>query len=277
MSLQVNGNQPATITTAPKAAQTIPNATPALDKLPSAPPMDRINTGNKDDLLNHTAALNEFDINTVCTKDMDKIDTGTMDSIRYEPKTQGRDFKTWGDPHEVTGDGLKFDNQKFGDFVKMQSKSGDLVLQTRHSQVGSNANVKYNTAFALKLSNNNISFDVKNKDKIKLNGEEKDFKPGTSLDLPGGGTISRGADGNISITSAMGDRFNVTVHAQTIDIAGSISSRREDGEVTGSLGTFDADTDTSNDLRDRNGNIMDKNNLDAFLEEWRVKDGESLF
>lgn len=276
MSLQVNGNQPATITTT-KAAQPISNATPALDKLPAALPLDTVKTGKTDALLNNTAKIQDFDINTVTTKGMDAIDTGTMDSIKYEPKATGTDFKTWGDPHEVTGDGLKFDNQKIGDFVKMKSKSGDLILQTRQSQVGSNENVKYNTAFALKLGNNLLSFDVKNKNKIKLNGAEQDLKPGTSIDLPGGGKISRGADGNISISSAIGDKFDVTVHDATIDIAGSISSRRLDGEVMGSLGTFDADIDSSNDMRDRNGNVMDKNNIDAFLEEWRVKDGESLF
>lgn len=203
------------------------------------------------------------------------------DSIGYGATLalEGTEFSSTGDPHEVTGDGNTFDNQKVGDFIKIRSKTGDLVLQSRQTASPDNSDVKYNTAIALKVEGEVITYDAKDDDKIKINGKEYRLKPGFFLTLPhGAGKLTRDDNGDFRIETKDSDVINLKRKLDGmphLDISGNISSFRRDGEVRGSLGAFDTDKNAANDLVGRDGKAI--KDVNQFLEEWRVRKDESLF
>lgn len=186
----------------------------------------------------------------------------------------GRKFSSVGDPHETTGDGLKFDNMAVGDFVKLQSASGDFVLQTRQEPWVKNPKATVNTMAAMKLGNDTVVFDGKS-NSITVNGQKVDLKPGQEMKLPDGGSLKATKDG-IEVTSAKGDKVTVQDKGTYIDVTGEVGPNRKDGEIRGSLGNFDNDTDKSNELMGRNGTKNFGKDVDGFIEEWRAKNGESL-
>ena len=198
-----------------------------------------------------------------------------------EKNANGRTFKSWGDPHEVSGDGGKFDNMKQGTFTKLKSASGDFEVQTTQDKDKSGRwpGATLNHKAAVKSGNDVVAYDGLAKS-LTINGQKVDMpKPGQSVDLPGGGKVVGTADG-VQIQTAKGDKVNIHQKDSSIDSSGEISPNRKDGEVRGSIGAFDADTTAGNDLVGRDGkqyNMGNKQSLDAFLEDWRVKPGEDLF
>lgn len=190
-----------------------------------------------------------------------------------EKKAEGLKFKSHGDPHEVSGDGLKFDNQLVGDFIAMKSKSGDLMLQKRHENVGGQNNgVTFNTEASLQTGSDVIHFDSQN-NTLTLNGKPTSLANGQTIALPGGGTVTRNGN-DYTIKTPQGDRFTFIDQGQYMDIDGELSASRKDGEVIGSLGRFDADSDASNDLVMPDGSVA--KDLNQFLEAWRVPYGQRL-
>ncbi|MGE5708403.1 MAG: LysM peptidoglycan-binding domain-containing protein, partial [Bacteroidota bacterium] len=80
---------------------------------------------------------------------------------------------------------------------------------------------------------------------------------------------------NYEMVSPKGDKVHVRDFGWLLNLDGDVSASRKDGEVRGSLGTFDDDDSAANDLLGRTGsNPM---NVDSFIEEWRVKSNERLF
>ena len=209
------------------------------------------------------------------------------------PPIKGGEFRSWGDPHEVSGDGLKFDNMLTGTFTAFQSASGDLVLQKyqEKDEKGRWAGATLNKAAGIKVGDNTISYDIKG-DQLTINGKKVSTAPGSSYNLPDGGSVSIAANGHINVKSAMGDKITIEKQDGYIDFRGEVSSSRPSGSVFGSLGTFDADTDPTNDLRRPDGSVFpitydpnkSANNqivegqayVDKFLELWRVPTNKDL-
>ncbi len=204
-----------------------------------------------------------------------------------KPPIEGASFRSWGDPHEVSGDGLKYDNMLTGTFTAFKSASGDLELQKfqEKDEAGRWAGATLNKAAGIKVGDNAISYDIRN-DQLMVNGQQVSTRPGSSFQLPDGGSVSVGTDGNISVNSALGDTITIKKNDGYIDFEGSLAAGRPDGSVFGSLGTFDADTDPANDLKRPDGSVFpitynankSANNqvmegqahVDQFLELWRV-------
>jgi hypothetical protein len=209
------------------------------------------------------------------------------------PPIEGGTFRSWGDPHEVTGDGLKFDNMLTGTFTAFQSSSGDLVLQKyqEKDEAGRWAGATLNKAAGLKVGDNTISYDIRG-DQLMINGKKVSTAPGSDYKLPDGGSVSIGKDGNISVNSAVGDTITIEKLDGYINFSGQVSSSRPSGSVFGSLGMFDADTDPTNDLRRPDGSVFpitydakkaahntvveDQAYVDKFLELWRVPTNKDL-
>lgn len=194
---------------------------------------------------------------------------------------QGRTFSSIGDPHETTGDGLLFDNMLRGEFVKLMSATGDFVLQTRHSAWDRNPKATVNTAAAVAMGDDCVAFDFLTK-KLTVNGSDVPFTPGSKYALPGGSSVEVDAQGVIRMTSPKGDKVNIELHSDYIDITGELAASRKDGEIRGSLGVFDNDTTVANDLLGRSGttvvgNQKDQAAIDLFLNEWRVGPDENIF
>ena len=198
-----------------------------------------------------------------------------------EKGANGRTFKSWGDPHEVSGDGVKFDNMKTGTFTKLASASGDFEVQTTQAKDASGRwpGATLNHKAAIKDGKDVVTYDGLAKT-MTINGKQVAMpKNGESVALPGGGKVVGTADG-IQVQTSKGDKVNIHQKDKYIDISGEVSANRKDGEVRGSLGAFDADTNGGNDLVGRDGkqyNAGDAKSLDAFLEDWRVKPGQDLF
>ena len=209
------------------------------------------------------------------------------------PPLEGGTFRSHGDPHEVTGDGLKFDNYLTGTFTAFQSASGDLVLQKYQEKddKGRWAGATLNKAAGLQVGNNTISYDIRG-DQLMINGKQVSTKPGSEFKLPDGGSVSVAANGDITVNSAIGDKITIEKRDGYIDFRGEISSSRPSGSVFGSLGSFDADTDPTNDLRRPDGSLFpityepnksannqigeNQDYVNQFLELWRVPTNKDL-
>lgn len=189
-------------------------------------------------------------------------------------RVSGRNFSSVGDPHETTGDGLKFDNMKHGDFVKLKSVSNDFVLQTRQKPYVKNPEATVNTAAGVKLGEDKAFYDGET-NTLTVNGEKVSMTPTRTINLKDGGKIQI-SDNGLRLTSPQGDAVNIVRHASYIDVTGTISEFRQDGEIRGSLGAFDSDNDRDNELMGRFGtkpigNPSNPYDRDDFLEEWRVR------
>lgn len=197
---------------------------------------------------------------------------------------RGGSFQSWGDPHETTGDGKKFDNYKVGTFVAFRSAEGDLELQKRQARLTDKEHGIFNVEAGLKVGSNQISYDAAS-NRLTINGKRVSVKPGKSYTLPDGTKVRVGVSRNrhgdrvpgqpaISVVSPKGDRINILDQGKSLNFDGRISNQRESGSVYGSLGTFDSDNKAGNDMRLPNGQVTQ--NVDAFLEAWRVRGGDKL-
>lgn len=189
-------------------------------------------------------------------------------------RVSGNTFSSVGDPHETTGDGLKFDNMKHGDFVKLKSVDNDFMLQTRQKPYVKNPEATVNTAAGVKLGADKAFYDGET-NTLKINGEDVAMKPARTIKLKDGGTVQIG-DGFLRLTTRVGDVVNIEKRASYIDITGHVSPNRYDGEVRGALGAFDNDSTKANDLMGRSGDTPIGNpdnpyDRDDFMEEWRVR------
>jgi hypothetical protein len=209
------------------------------------------------------------------------------------PPIDGGTFRSHGDPHEISGDGLKFDNYLTGTFTAFQSASGDLVLQKfqEKDDKGRWAGATLNKAAGIKVGDNTISYDIRG-DELTINGKKVSTAPGSSYALPDGGSVSIGKDSHITVNSALGDKITVEKRDGYIDFRGEVSASRPGGSVFGSLGSFDEDKDPTNDLirpdgsafpityvpnKSANNQIGEKQSyVNEFLELWRVPTDKDL-
>ena len=191
----------------------------------------------------------------------------------------GGTFESWGDPHEVSGDGLKFDNYKIGTFVAFRSAEGDLELQKRQARLNDKETGIFNVEASLTVGTNQIAYAA-GSNSLTINGQRKSVKPGETYTLPDGTKVTIGFAKNrkgekqegqpsISIHSPKGDRITLQDQGNYLNFEGAISSRRASGSVFGSLGTFDSDSNPHNDMRFPDGTVT--KDVEAFLEAWRVR------
>jgi hypothetical protein len=198
---------------------------------------------------------------------------GATSKVKLED-AKGLSFQSWGDPHEVSGDGLKFDNMGIGYFTAMKSASGDLMVTKRHESVPGLGAVgsTVNTEVGIKAGEDVVKYDTKT-NKFYINDKETALKDGEAVNLPGGGKVVKKGN-EITVTTPKGDNITIVDQGKYLDLKGTLAASRKDGEVTGSLGRFDADTDASNDLVMRDGSQAA--NVDSFIKEWTTPDAENL-
>jgi hypothetical protein len=241
------------------------------------------------------------------------ITVGKKDNPKPQPQ-DGGGGSSWGDPHLVTFDGLKYDHQAVGEFILAKSTDSAFEVQARQSPVPSSSQVALNTAVAMKVGNSRVAFYAKDfPDSDTTNPLRVDGKPtviqGGSLSLPGGGTITQVNQGSYVVQWSTGERVGVKVDqygsSALLDINPALPQTRQ-GQLVGLLGDFNGDP--NNDLKSRDGKVLPPqssinqvnqitqnitkfvpiplNQIEtAFLEQlhkqfgdsWRVSQAESLF
>ena len=95
---------------------------------------------------------------------------------------------SWGDPHLVTYDGLKYDFQTAGEFVL--TRASGLEVQVRQEQWGAR-DVSVNTATATLVGDDRIAFYASETPPLRVDGSPTEVEEGMPLTLPGGGAVSR--------------------------------------------------------------------------------------
>jgi hypothetical protein len=232
-------------------------------------------------------------------------DEATESSQANLQQSAGLAFSSMGDPHETTGDGFPFENQKSGTFTAIKSYSAIVKdgspweLMVIKKQQPCNVGVTCNTRAAIYVAGTTLKLFADGT--LYLNGAGTAIDSGATVALqkpdgsPSGARLRRtDADGvmTLSVLSPVGDVIVLDDYytAGWLNIHGTISAARANERVRGSLGCFDADTDSTNDLCKRfvtsldeikvNGQetfyTQDAAGVDAFLEAWRTNQGDCL-
>lgn len=225
--------------------------------------------------------------------------TGTLNSV---PFSTGQDFSIfvtsrpgvgqghgWGDVHLTTFDGKAYDLQSVGQVIYVKSLTDDFQVQTNQKPWYTGAQVSVNTAFAVKFNNQTYVYDseLALNQELKVNGATVSLVSGGSATfgttrIQRSGSVytitSAGADGNFA-TLEDNDVVTASDNGSYVDVFIKPSDLRA-GALQGLLG--DGDGDVSNDFAKRDGTILDPNLSvsqihTTFVDEWRVRAGESLF
>ncbi|MGK7941060.1 MAG: S8 family serine peptidase [Crocosphaera sp.] len=194
-----------------------------------------------------------------------------------------------GDVHFKTFDGRRYDMQEDGEFIFIQSDSGDWQIQTRQEPwVGNPTRASVNTAFATEMDGHTVIYDMYNpaNQKLEIDGVNITLNTGKTHNV-GNSIIERnnnrytfrfaGPDG--TLFTGDDDRFVATQGSTHINLNVYPAFYRA-GQMKGLLG--DGDGNPNNDFVLRDGtqlpsNISFADIHEVFAESWRVTQAESLF
>ncbi|MDZ7706226.1 MAG: S8 family serine peptidase [Trueperaceae bacterium] len=193
---------------------------------------------------------------------------------------EGEDGESWGDPHLVSFDGLKYDFQAAGEFVFVIDSSGDLEVQARQEPTG-NRPVSINTAVATLVDASNPAtrsgFYADETPPLRVDGSPQSLSDGATLAL-GSGQIAR--QGNTyTVTYPSGAQLEVNLNGNHINLNVRLTTAQS-GQVSGLLG--DADGSRSNDLTERGGTVLAQpvdfyQLYGSYADSWRITQSTSLF
>ncbi|MNX67426.1 hypothetical protein D3C86_985530 [compost metagenome] len=217
----------------------------------------------------------------------------TIEEAKPEPKPQveskpapkpegisGRSWKVVADPHVTTGDGKRFDASLSGRFTLLRSSDGKFEVQNTQGAIPGDRGI-WNTALTIKSHGDTVTYDAPSQT-LKVNDEKVTFKAGSKHKLSDGGrlemTNSEYAPGKfaprVQVVTPEGDRVAFLIlqrknGGRYVDLYGNVGAKRQPGEMSGMVGTFDSDSSAENDLKLRNGKTA--SSVDDFLKDWKVK------
>ncbi|GAB3997255.1 hypothetical protein GCM10028807_41970 [Spirosoma daeguense] len=181
--------------------------------------------------------------------------------------------RSWGDPHLISLDGVKFDFQAMGEFVAIKSTTDKFEVQVRYGAPGQSS-VTYNQAIAVNTGADIVSFELNksylyaNQQKINLTQLE-----GKPYPLSGGSALMKTNNGVLIITPN-----NDQILCKGRDFEFQPADNRK-GKLIGLFGNYDGNM--SNDGRTRDNKVINLLRPDelypAFADSWRITQTESHF
>jgi hypothetical protein len=225
----------------------------------------------------------------------------TEESVIARRPIVGGSFSSVGDPHETSGDGATWDNQRYGaregTFTAIKSLSAytngaqkaQFMLQKTQRNCANIPGLEMyapntvNVKVGVLLGQSKVVYDAITK-LLVIDGKITTMAVNETRTLALGATVTRAPDANgmriLNMVSAFGDQ--VTIEASSyINIYGVLSANRKNDYVRGELGSFDADSHPGNDARSRDGlklyNMNDATQASLFFDHWTTYVGESLY
>ena len=207
-----------------------------------------------------------------------------MVGVNPIPRCEGGCYQasSWGEPHQVSFDRLKYEFQPVGEFVLAESDDSGVVVQTRQEPWSSDGRVSVNTALAAQVGADRVGFYT-DTGEVKVNGEVVELDDGWSIPLDQDGILSRDGDRYYLgwPDTAPGERvvLRVTMYPTHLNLLLQVPPGYT-GDMSGLLG--DADGDPTNDLALRNGAVLGLPVstgvvYGSYADSWRIDPSESLF
>ncbi|OLT21572.1 hypothetical protein BJF78_08085 [Pseudonocardia sp. CNS-139] len=229
-----------------------------------------------DEMLREAEALTDCGGATGC-------DTGPPDpqpgSGSFGPHPGAGSAGSYGDPHLVTVDGLRYDMHGVGEYVALAADTGDMEIQIRQQPVPGSRTLSINTGVAVRAGGDRVAVTPAGTSGIEVRvAGGPPVAPGTTT-LPGGATL-RVAERQAALWWPDGSAVGVSRNPLALDLGVDLADARQ-GHVRGLLGPFgprdgrvearDGTPVAFADLADRDGLYR------RFADTWRITQEESLF
>ncbi|WP_341532278.1 VWD domain-containing protein (plasmid) [Nostoc sp. UHCC 0302] len=170
-----------------------------------------------------------------------------------QKKCELKEGKSYGDPHLITFDGLKYSFQTVGEFILVKSNDDDLEVQVRQTPV--NSSLSLNSAVAMKVGKDRVALysqdlpDADSNTPLRINGKPVSIKD-DFLSLSDGGKIAKNVNSYI-VDFPSGEKLVATLAQVGGNYYFNVSPfvYNQPKRISGLLGDFNGKPDDDQKIR----------------------------